>query len=411
MDLAQLFMYKNMKVCLDSRLIKRGEYFVPVKGDNFDGHKFVDEVMAKGAAGIIEEKELYKLAEEKLHKTKPVVVGIAGSVGKSSMRVYMSRILATKYSVLEGDLNTKLGLATLIVNELNDQKIIIAELGIDRIGEMKMVTDFIKPDFSIISKLEKEHLQFLLSLTNVVNENLVSITNSKSKEGYINIEDKKLVEMKISDYKVSYYPDEGINIEVKNSVQNLELAKHEKDYLLGVYQICRDKFGFTNEEFLSTLEIIKKPKGRLNLLEGMYDSLILDDSYNAVADQSVIQGIIFGQELARKYKKELIVILSPMRETGESEEEQHKNVANYLNSLKNIKLIIVGDDKRHYGKYLTIDYDEQPNSTEFNYKIEGNELFYVKGSQFYRLEKIVYFLMKEKQKAGDLLVRQDARWK
>lgn len=400
-----------MKVCLDSRLIKKGEYFVPVKGDNFDGHRFVDEVMAKGAAGIIEEDELYRLAEEKLRKIKPVIIGVAGSVGKSSMRSYLTQILLTKFSVLEGDLNTKLGLATLIVNELKDQRVIVAELGIDRLGEMKQVTDFIKPDFSIITKLEKEHLQFLLNLENVVNENLIAIKNSKNKDGYINENDRKAVEGKLADCKVNFYPSPKISVEVQNIIENLEIARHDKDYLYGIYQICIDKFDFDDSEFVNAMGKIKKPKGRLNLFEGMNGSLVLDDSYNAVADQSVIQGIKFAEELASKYKKETVIILSPMRETGETEEEQHKNVAEFLNGLKNVKLIIIGDDRRLYGKYLTLEYEEQPTSEDFSYSVTGNELFYVKGSQFYRLEKIVYYLMKEKERASELLVRQDARWK
>lgn len=400
-----------MKVSLDSRLIKKGEYFVPVKGDNFDGHAYIDDVLTKGAVGIIEVDELYKLAEEKLAKLKPIVVGVAGSVGKSSMRAFLTRILSTKYLVLEGDLNTKLGLATLIVNELDKHKIIVAELGIDRLGEMKIVTDFIMPDFSIITKLEKEHLQFLLSIDNVVGENLVSIRNSKNKEGYINEEDRKLVYGKTAGCNINFYPEVGISVSVKQEIEKLEMAKHDRDYLFGIYQICREKFNFTDEEYLLSLKKISKPKGRLNLLRGAEGSLVLDDSYNAVADQSIIQGIKFAKELSEKYKKKLVIILSPMRETGESEELQHKNVAEYLNTLRGSDLIIIGDDQKKYGKYLTCKYREISSSDEFKYVGSEDKLFYVKGSQFYRLEKIVYYLMEEKEKAGELLVRQDARWK
>lgn len=398
-------------VCLDSRLIKPGEYFVPVKGDNFDGHKYIDDVIKKGAVGIIEVEELYQIAKEKLSKIKPVIVGVAGSVGKSSMRAYLTQILSTKYSVLEGDLNTKLGLSTLIVNKLEKQKIIVAELGIDRLGEMKTVTDFIEPDFSIITKLEKEHLVFLLSLDNVINENLVSIKNSKSKQGYINISDRELIEDKIAKVQIIYYPTDDINQKIIEGISSIELPKHDRDYLMGIYQICRDKFDFTDSEYTKALEKIKRSKGRLNLINGINKSLILDDSYNAVADQSIIQGIKFAEEMSKKYHKKLVIVLSPMRETGETETEQHKNVAEYLNSLANVDIIVVGDESRLYTKFLTQKYKTISSSEEFTYDINGDELFYVKGSQFYRLEKIVYYLMKDKQTAEQILVRQDARWK
>ncbi len=400
-----------MKVCLDSRLIKKGEYFVPVKGDNFDGRQYIKEVLAKGAAGIIEVEELYRIAKEKLNKFNPTVIGVAGSVGKSSMRAYLTQILSTRVSVLEGDLNTKLGLSTLIVNDLVDQKVVVAELGIDRIGEMKQVTDFIKPDFSVITKLEKEHLQFLQSLEHVIEENLVSIKNSYSQSGYINQADHHLVADYIKEIKVIFYPEKNPEPEIALAISNLELSKHDKDYLAGIYQICRDKFDFSDREFLTALTNIKKPKGRLNLIEGVNGSLVLDDTYNAVADESIIQGIRYAEELAKKYQKRMTVILSPMRETGKTEEEQHKNVAEFLNSLKDIKLVVIGDDASRYGKYLNIKYDSFGSVDEFSTDIEGNKLYYVKGSQFYRLEKIVYYLMKEKELAKNLLVRQDPRWK
>lgn len=400
-----------MRVCLDSRLIQKGEYFVPVKGDSFDGHEYIDDVLAKGAAGIIEVDELYKLAKEKLGKVKPVVLGVAGSVGKSSVRTYLTQILSTKLQVLEGDLNTKLGLSTLVVNDLDNQKVIVAELGIDRLGEMKETTDFIKPDFTIITKLEREHLQFLLSLDNVVKENLVAISNSRENQGYINKSDRLHVSKEIGTSQIKYYPEENLKQEINKAISSLELPKHDKEYLAGIYQICRDRFHFTDKEFVNTLNEIKKSKGRLNLIAGLRGSLILDDSYNAVADQSVIQGIKFAEELSKKYKKSLIVILSPMRETGTTEIEQHKNVAQYLNGLRDIRLVVIGDDSNLYGKYLTIQYQSFPSVEKFSYEITGDEIFYVKGSQYFRLEKIVYLLMREKEMAGKLLVRQDARWK
>jgi len=346
-----------------------------------------------------------------LEKLKPTVIGIAGSVGKSSMRAYMTQILSTKYSVLEGDLNTKLGLSTLIVNELDKQKIIVAELGIDRLGEMKQVTDFIKPEFSIITKLEREHLQFLISLDNVIKENMVAISNSKNKEGYINMVDVGMIEEDVmKGIKVYFYPEANFNEEVGQIIHEMELPDHDKEYLMGIYQICRDKFDFSDQQFVETLSLIQKPKGRLNMIPGLKGSLILDDSYNAVADQSIIKGIKFAQALARKYKKKLVVVISPMRETGETEEDQHKNVAEFLNEQPDIELIVIGDADKRYGKYLRIPYKNIISSTYFNYEIKGGELFYAKGSQFYRLEKIVYYLMKDKKSASKILVRQDARW-
>ncbi|PIR43652.1 hypothetical protein COV24_01615 [candidate division WWE3 bacterium CG10_big_fil_rev_8_21_14_0_10_32_10] len=391
-----------MKVCLDSRLVKKGEYFVPVKGDVLDGHKFIGGALKKGAAGIIEEKELYKLAEDKLKKTNPIVIGIAGSVGKSTFRTYLIQVLSEKYKVLDGFLNTKLGLATIIVNNLTNHEVFIAELGIDRLGEMKQVTDFIRPTFSVITKLEKEHLQFLGNLDNVISENLVCIKNSKNKMGYINIKDKKIVEEHIHDLNVNYFSSNDIN---------LDIPEHENNYLGCIKMIATEKFDFTDADFKKALNFIERPKGRLNLIKGKKGSLIVDDSYNAVCDTSVIEGIKYAKNIAEKYNKNLNIILSPLRETGDTEQVQHKNVAEFLNKINTKNIYLCGEKSNLYSDCLTKPFVIFEDSSKAKISMSSSDLFYVKGSQFYRMENIVKKLMDPNLKAKDILVRQDVRWK
>ncbi len=107
---------ETIKVCTDSRLIKPGEYFVAIKGENFDGHKFIDLAMKNGAKGILEEDELYKIAKEKIERIKPVTIGVTGSSGKTTVTNFLDQILSTKYNTCLGSLNTKLGLSVNVIN-------------------------------------------------------------------------------------------------------------------------------------------------------------------------------------------------------------------------------------------------------------------------------------------------------
>ena len=398
-----------MKVTLDSRLVKPGEYFVPVKGDSLDGHAFIDQALKNGAAGVIEVDDLYHMAQAKLKRVRPVIVGVAGSVGKSTVRAFLTQVLSRRFKVLEGDLNTQLGLSVAIVNDLSDQAVFVAELGIDRLGEMEMVTDFLQPHFSLISKLEKEHLQFLFTFENVVRENLVAIANSQDRKGYVNQADKPAVEPYSSGLNIVFYPDH-IPDSIAEAVSALDLPKHEQDYLLGIYQVVKDNFGFAEADFVAALQHLYKPKGRLTRLAGDNGSLIIDDTYNAVCDESVIRGVEFAREVALREGRDLVVILSPMRETGASEEEQHRTVADTLNTLDLKDLILVGEKSDLYARYLSQPYTLYADWTEFAYTPAPADLFYIKGSQYYRMEKIVYLLMRDKDKAAKLLVRQDARW-
>lgn len=398
-----------MKVTLDSRLVQPGEYFVPVKGDSLDGHAFIEQALKHGAAGVIEVEELYRMAQAKLKRVQPVIVGVAGSVGKSTVRAYLTQILSSQLRVLEGDLNTQLGLSVALVNDLSDQAVFVAELGIDRLGEMQMVTDFLRPHFTLISKLEKEHLQFLFTFENVVRENLVAIANSQDRKGYVNQADKAVVEPYSQGLNIVFYPNH-IPSSVRETVSNLDLPSHEQDYLLGIYQVVKDNFGFSDSDFVNSLQHLRKPKGRLTRLAGENGSLIIDDTYNAVCDESVIRGIEFARAVAVREGRDLVVILSPMRETGASEAEQHRTVADYLNTLDIKDLILVGEKSDLYTRFLDTPYRVYQDWTEFAYTPSPSTLFYIKGSQYYRLEKIVYLLMRDKDKAAKLLVRQDARW-
>ncbi len=401
-------MTSKIKVCLDSRLVKPGEYFVPVKGDTFDGHQFVSKALENGAAGIIEEEELYQLAKDQLEEKHPQIIGIAGAVGKTTFRSYLTQILSYKFKVLEGCLNTKLGLATIIGNDLEDQEIIITELGIDRIGEMDSTSKFIEPDFCVITKFEKEHLEFLKDINTAIEENLVCIKNSKEKTGYINDKDKELVKEKINGLEIKFFPKK--NTSIQKLLKDMDFPPHDIDYLNCIYEIVTTSFNYSLDDFKKALSKLKKPKGRLHLLEGRNGSLILDDSYNAVCDSSIIEGIKFAQKLCKKHDKKMTIIISPIRETGNTKDEQHKSVAEFLNSIECEKLILVGDDGSFYLPYLKNPYEVIKSSTELELAPSSKDLFYIKGSQFYRLEKCVEKLLKDPTQAKDLLVRQDARW-
>lgn len=382
-----------MKVSVDTRTIKRGEYFVPIKGPNFDGNKFVTDALSKGARGIIKEDKFFKIAKDNLNKTKPIIIGIAGSIGKSTFRSYLCSVLRSKYKVLEGDQNTKLGLSLKIINELNKQEIIIAEIGIDRIGEMEKTASFIRPDLAVITKLGKEHLEFFKSFKNVVREESYIFKYTKTKNNYVNSED------------VKYYDRVGINkkyllcfdlplksIKVENKINSLLLPDHEKDYLRGIYRIATNYFSLSDEEFILSLEKLSKPKGRLNILKGKNRSIIIDDTYNAVCDQTIIEGIKFALKVAKRENKDLSLVISNMVENGTTVEAQHKKVALFINKLKVNKLCLVGSDLGFYKKYLNIKYKEYLTADLVDIIPDSSSLYYVKATRRYKGPELVSVL-------------------
>lgn len=373
-----------MKISIDTRTIKKGECFVPIKGPNFDGNLFVKDAIKKGAKGIINENEFYKIVKDKLKRIKPIIIGVAGSIGKSTFRSYLHSILKTKYDVLESDQNTKLGFSLKVVNELNKQKIIVAEIGIDRIGEMEKTASFIKPDLAIITKLGKEHLQFFKTFKNVIREESMIFNYAKIKNFYINSID--LYYYKKTDLNQKYLEFFDLhlaNANVENKISDLLLPSHEKDYLRGVYRIAKKYFKMSDNDFILGLRKLIKPKGRFNLIELSNNSIVIDDTYNAVCDETIIKGIEFTQNLAINTNRILKIVISNMVENGASSDQQHKNICKFINKSGLKEIYIAGNNLKYYKKYLRIKHYDYPTADKIKFKKEGNMLYYIKATRKY----------------------------
>ena len=159
-----------MKGALDSRTIKPGEYFVAVKGRRFDGRDFAKDALKKGAAGILEIDELYHLARKKLAEVGPKVIAVTGSYGKTMTKEMIHRVLSSRFVVYRtrGNLNTPFGVAMEVVNYLKPRhQILVAEAGMDRLGEIAKTCGIIKPQIGVITAVGEMHLEKLRTLENI----------------------------------------------------------------------------------------------------------------------------------------------------------------------------------------------------------------------------------------------------
>ena len=140
---------------IDSRLVEKGDLFIPVKGERVDGHKFIPDVFDKGALAVLSEHRLsdakgpYILVDSTLDAMKRLaeyyrkslnikVVGITGSVGKTSTKEMIASVLSQRYRVLktEGNFNNEIGLPLTIFRIKKEHQIAVLEMGISEFGEM-----------------------------------------------------------------------------------------------------------------------------------------------------------------------------------------------------------------------------------------------------------------------------------
>ena len=164
----------------DSRKAGEGCVFAAIRGARADGHDFIPDVFAKGALGVICEEEpadaagsyilvpstgqaLKDIAEAYLATLHIPVVGITGSVGKTSTKEMIASVLAQKYKVgkTQGNFNNELGLPLTIFSLPDDAQIAVLEMGISDFGEMHRLAKIARPDICVITNIGQCHLEFL----------------------------------------------------------------------------------------------------------------------------------------------------------------------------------------------------------------------------------------------------------
>ncbi len=165
---------------MDSRLVQKDYIFLASVGERVDGHNFIDEVFDKGALAVICEKAPvppkgpYILVESSLQALKDIaawyreqldikVVGITGSVGKTSTKEFISSVLARKYQVLktEGNYNNEIGLPLTILKITGEHEVAVLEMGISNFGEMHRLSKMAQPDICVITNIGQCHLENL----------------------------------------------------------------------------------------------------------------------------------------------------------------------------------------------------------------------------------------------------------
>ena len=165
---------------IDSRQVKEGYLFIPIKGERVDGHKFIPTVFEQGAAIVLSEHELtdpagpYVLVESTTDAMKKLaafyrksldikVVGITGSVGKTSTKEMISSVLEQKYSVHKtaGNFNNEIGLPLTIFGIRESHQVAVLEMGISDFGEMHRLSTMSCPDVMVITNIGYCHLEFL----------------------------------------------------------------------------------------------------------------------------------------------------------------------------------------------------------------------------------------------------------
>ena len=181
------------RVSTDSRAIKAGDLFVAIKGESFDGHEFIAQAVEKGAVAVLCEKypsaapqegidiflvedtlvSFRLLAQHWREFIDPVVIAVAGSVGKTTTKDILAALLSGKFKKLiwtKGSQNGFVGLPITLMELVEDTEAAVIEVGIDAPMAMQKHINLVKPEVALVTAISEEHLEWLKDLETVARE-------------------------------------------------------------------------------------------------------------------------------------------------------------------------------------------------------------------------------------------------
>ena len=343
-------------VAIDSRKIEKGFLFIPIKGARVDGHDFIPQVIEKGALCTLSEKELpnasypYILVDSCEQAMKDIaqhyrtalgikVVGITGSVGKTSTKEMIASVLSQKYNVLKtaGNFNNEIGLPLTIFNIREEHEVAILEMGINHFGEMHRLTKMAQPDICVITNIGLCHLEYLGDRDGILKAKTEMFDYMQPNAKIIlNGDDDKLIT--VGEIKGSIPKFFGLSTEhdaFATDIHSLSLRGTRCTLHLGdnnfettipipgehmVYNalagaLVGQELGLTPDEIKAGIEALVPVSGRNNLIE-TESLLIIDDCYNANPVSMKASLDVLATADTRK-----VAILGDMYELGADEKE------------------------------------------------------------------------------------------
>lgn len=417
------------------------------------------------------------LADLTLKKYKPKIVAITGSFGKTSTKEAVYAVLKEKFKIRQSfkNYNNELGVPLTILGQESAGKnifkwiiiflqacagllfkkdypeILVLEIAADKPGDIQYLTQFIKPDLVILTGIGTSHLEFFKNRESLAKEKL-ELLKALKKDGAVILDPKNIVnikdleinenriilnkktertlftygfsdktELQGFDFKYNSLAN-GINFKTKwnNEVSDITLPKvhsfHQtSSALAGI--ACGLVFKMNLKQTADGVRNFDSPLGRMNLIAGIKNSWILDDTYNA-SPESTCSALTALKALAFDRRK--VFIFGDMLELGTYTEEGHRKVGKKaLESGADLFLTIgdranfASDEARKNGMdpEKIKEFDRQSEILPILEKyIKPNDLILVKGSQGARMEKVVEDIMADPMNAKNILVRQDKEW-
>ncbi|MCR5210168.1 MAG: UDP-N-acetylmuramoyl-tripeptide--D-alanyl-D-alanine ligase [Lachnospiraceae bacterium] len=375
---------------IDSRLIQPSGLFIATKGERVDGHDYIESVFEKGALAVICEKlpdktsasqdQYFILVKNSLQALKDIatfyrtrlncrIIGITGSVGKTSTKEMIASVLRQGKSVCatEGNFNNEIGVPLTILRIREDNDCAVVEMGINHFGEMTRLTNIVKPDHVVMTNIGECHLENLgdregvlrakseifeclsvegRAILNASDDKLAGLSNVNGKipiryafEGTFDPRDlqvdyvaKDIEDKGLSGSVVTITGPDGFNIRVHVPLPGRHMILNAM-----AAAAAGTLFGLTPDLIKKGIEEVNATGGRSNVIKAG-DHTIIDDCYNA--NPTSVRAAL---DLLATASGHRTAILGDMFELGVDEKKLHEEIGAYAVKGKTDTLICVGE--------------------------------------------------------------------
>ena len=383
------------KICIDSRKIQEKSMFIAMKGEKVDGHDYIADALKNGASAVIINREYYinhaesakyaciavddtkkamlDIAKLCKSKVKPIVIGVTGSVGKTTTKEFIYSVMLQKYRTHknDGNFNTEIGLPLTMFALKDNTQVLIQEMGTRNFGDIDILSRTAEPDAAVITNIGTSHIEMLgsrenisktkLEILNGMSENAVIFLNADEpllyskkgktgkKEVFFGIENdkadiiaknikidyaKNLTEFDISDI---LYMDEYTEVRIPT------VGKHNVYNALAAFAAGK-LYGLNFQEIQRGLDNFESGKMRQNIYS-VRDITIIEDCYNASLESvTAALGVLDG--IAKQSGGRKIAVLSDILETGDYSEEIHRKVGQTVVSVNTDIAFIYGEKSK-----------------------------------------------------------------
>ncbi|KTC87893.1 MULTISPECIES: UDP-N-acetylmuramoyl-tripeptide--D-alanyl-D-alanine ligase [Legionella] len=419
-------------VCIDSRKVKSGDLFVALQGENFDGHDFIKDAVAKGAVAVICSRANAELNVPQIQVTDTLqalaklathyrltlhcpVIALTGSNGKTTVKEMISSILPKPAHATPGNLNNHIGAPLSVLQLLPEHRYAVFELGANHIGEIAHTVAVVKPQVALINNIAPAHIEGFGSIEGVarakgeiyqgLSADGTAVVNDDDNYAHFwdeSLGDKKVLRFSLTkpvdvyaqelSFNEAGYASFDLVLPTGHAQVSLQVpGEHSVRNALAAASCCH-AVGISLTDIVQGLNQFRGVAGRMTFLAGKNNSLIIDDTYNAN-----LRSVLTAIDVLAKRQGQRILVLGNLGELGAWTREHHEEIGRVAQQRGIDRLMTCGTHSeysaqtfgsaaKHYKNQEELARDLLPELNKYTTVL-------VKGSRSAAMEKIVHQLV------------------